>query len=166
MEATAKLRFIRLSPRRARLVGDAIRGKNVTEALNILEFMNNKPSKVIKKVLQSAIANANNKEGMDTESLYVMKLCIDEGPMWKRYIPRAMGRATLIRKKTSHINIVVSDGFKFKGKKRKISASGAASPGVSGKGKSGRAKKRTAKNEKKTNKHEEKKSKTKKTEEK
>jgi len=117
METSAKLRFVRLSPRRARLVGDAIRGKSVKEAMTILDSIDNKPSFVIKKVLNSAIANASNKEGMDTDSLYISKLYIDEGPMWKRYMPRAMGRATLIRKKTSHINIVLSDGYKPKRKK-------------------------------------------------
>ena len=120
MEATAKLKFKRLSPRRTRLVADAIRGKSIEEALNILEFMSNKPSFVISKVLKSAVANAGNKEGMDTETLFISKLLIDEGPMWKRFMPRAMGRATVIRKKTSHINLVVSDGYKPKGKKKKI----------------------------------------------
>ena len=121
MEATAKLRFTRLSPRRTRLVADAIRGKRVEEALNILEFMSNKPSFVIKKVLKSAIANAGNKDGMDTDTLYIARLLIDEGPMWTRYMPRAMGRATVIRKKTSHINITLSDGFKpKKGSKKKV----------------------------------------------
>ncbi len=118
MEAIAKLRFVRLSPRRARLVGDAIRGKSVEEAKTILDNIDNKPSVIIKKVLESAIANASNKDGMDLDSLYISKLTIDEGPTWKRFMPRAMGRATAILKKTSHISIVLSDGYKPKRKKR------------------------------------------------
>ena len=119
MEATAKLSFVRLSPRRARLVADAIRGKRVEEALNILTFLENKPSVVIKKVLKSAVANAGNKEGMDTDNLTITGMLVDEGPMWKRFMPRAMGRATQIRKKTSHINITLSDAVKPKKGKKK-----------------------------------------------
>jgi large subunit ribosomal protein L22 len=112
MEATAKLRFVRLSPRKTRLVADAIRGKRVEEAARILEFLDNKPSMVLKKVLKSVVANAGNKEGMDKDSLYISCIYIDEGPSWKRFMPRAMGRATPITKKTSHISIVISDGAK------------------------------------------------------
>jgi large subunit ribosomal protein L22 len=121
MDATAILRFTRVSPRKARLVADAVRGKRVEEALNILEFMDNKPSGVIMKVLRSAIANAGNKEGMDTESLFISRVTVDEGPMWKRYMPRSMGRAYEIQKKMSHINVTLSDGFKAKkGAKKKV----------------------------------------------
>ncbi|MCK5707210.1 MAG: 50S ribosomal protein L22 [Candidatus Aureabacteria bacterium] len=120
MNAIAKLKFFRMSPRRARLVADAIRGKGVEEAMQILEFMDNKPSIVLKKVLKSAVANAGNKEGMDTEGLYISKLLINAGPVYKRHMPRAMGRATVIRKTTSHVDLTVADGAKpgkRKGKK-------------------------------------------------
>ena len=119
MEATAKCRFTRLSPRRAGLVADAVRGKSIEEAMTSLEFMTNKPSTVIKKVLKSAIANAGNKEGMDTESLFVSKIIIGEGPVWKRIMPRAMGRASSIHKNTSHVYITVSDGYKPKSKEKR-----------------------------------------------
>ena len=119
MEATAILRFSRLSPRRTRIIADAVRGKRVDEALTILELMTNKPSNVMKKVLKSAIANAGNKEGMDSESLFISKLLIGQGPVWKRFMPRAMGRATTIRKTTSHIDLTLSDGYKPKKSKEK-----------------------------------------------
>lgn len=122
MDATAKCRFTRLSPQKANIVAEAVRGKSIEEAINILEFMSNKPSITIKKVLRSAIANAGNKEGMETDSLYVSKLLIGEGPVWKRIMPRAMGRASSILKKTSHVFITLSDGYKPKSKEKRKKA--------------------------------------------
>lgn len=112
MEATAKLRHLRMSPRKIRLVADLIRGKEVGAALDTLKFLNKKAAIPMKKLLQSAAANAGNKEGMDTESLYVQSITVDEGTMWKRFMPRSRGMAYPILKKTSHINITLKDRVK------------------------------------------------------
>lgn len=109
MEAIAKARYIRLTPRKARLVADLVRNKDAEQALNILEFTNKKAARLILKVLNSAVANAVNNFDMDEEKLYVSKIMIDEGPMLKRIKPRAMGRADIIQKKTSHITVCVSE---------------------------------------------------------
>lgn len=109
MEAKAIARYMRLTPRKARLVADLVRNKNVDEALTILKFTNKKAAPVISKVLSSAIANAVNNFDMDEENLYVSKILIDAGPLIKRMKPRAMGRADIIHKKTSHITVTVSE---------------------------------------------------------
>ncbi len=109
MEIRAKLRFVRLSPRKARLVADLIRGKGSEEALNILSFTKKAAARVILKLLKSAISNATQKKTTDIDRLYVKKITVDQGPTWKRYTPRAMGRATMIRKRTSHITIVLDE---------------------------------------------------------
>ena len=109
MEATAKLRYLRMSARKVRLVADLIRGKNVGVALETLKFMDKKAAKHMSLLLQSAAANAGNTEGMDTETLYISTLTVDEGPMWKRFMPRSRGMAYPILKKTSHINITLKD---------------------------------------------------------
>lgn len=109
MEVSAKLRFVRLTPRKARLVADLIRGKGSEEALNILSFTKKAAAKVIRKVLQSAVANANQKKTLSIDRLYVKKIAVDPGPTWKRFTPRALGRATTIRKRTSHITIVLDE---------------------------------------------------------
>jgi len=108
---TAKVKMVRLTPSKARLVADLVRGKNVEDAFNILRFTNKKASKIIEKALQSAVANAINDEyfNFDESNLYVHKITIDEGPKLKRVNPRAMGRADIIQKKTSHITVVVSE---------------------------------------------------------
>jgi large subunit ribosomal protein L22 len=109
MEAVARARYIRISPRKARLVADLIRGKSAQQATNILTFTQKAAARIIKKVLQSAIANAENKGDIDVDTLYVKRIFVDQGPTQKRYRPRAMGRATLIQKKTSHITIVLDE---------------------------------------------------------
>lgn len=109
MEAKAIARYVRLTPRKARLVADLVRGKSALEALDILEYTNKKAAIVIKKTLGSAIKNASNNFDMDEEKLYISKIMIDEGPVLKRLKPRAMGRADIIRKKTSHVTVVVSE---------------------------------------------------------
>lgn len=109
MEAKAIARYVRLTPRKARLVADLVRGKSALEALDVLSFTNKKAAEIIKKVLNSAIANATNNFEMDEEKLFVSTILIDEGPVLKRLKPRAMGRADIIRKKTSHVTVVVSE---------------------------------------------------------
>jgi large subunit ribosomal protein L22 len=109
MEVRAKLRFVRVSPRKARLVADLIRGKGSEEAMNILTFTKKAASKIIIKLLKSAIANATQKKTIDIDRLYVKKIAVDQGPTMKRFQPRALGRATTIRKRSSHITIVLDE---------------------------------------------------------
>ena len=105
MAVVAKLRYQRLSPQKARLVADVVRGKNALQALNILRFTNKKAAKFIEKTLRSAIANAEHNLGLNPENLYVSKVLIDKGPVLKRMNPRAMGRADIIRKPLAHITV-------------------------------------------------------------
>jgi large subunit ribosomal protein L22 len=109
MEAKAVARYIRISPRKARYVADLVRGKPVEEALNVLTFTTRKAAQILAKVLKSAIANAGQDESIDVDTLYVKGVFVDEGPTMKRFRPRAMGRATRIRKRTSHITIVLDE---------------------------------------------------------
>jgi large subunit ribosomal protein L22 len=109
MEAKAVAKFIRVSPRKTRIVAEIIKGKGVEDALNILRFTPKKPAKILSKVLYSAISNAEQMPGVDVDSLIVDTVMINEGPTWKRIQPRAMGRAYRIRKRTSHITIVVKE---------------------------------------------------------
>ena len=109
MEVKARLRFVRIAPRKARLVADLIRGKKSEEALNILNFTKKAAAKILIKLLKSAIANATQKKTVDIDRLYVKQIMVDQGPTMKRFQPRALGRATMIRKRTSHINIVLDE---------------------------------------------------------
>ncbi len=109
MEARAILRFHRASPRRVRLVVDQIRGKEVEKALDILKFTPKRSAAIVAKVLKSAIANAENTQNVDVDRLYVKRALVDEGGMWKRFMPRAMGRATRVRKRLSHITVVIDE---------------------------------------------------------
>ncbi|WP_341544180.1 50S ribosomal protein L22 [Mannheimia haemolytica] len=112
METIAKHRYARTSAQKARLVADLIRGKKVSVALEILTFTNKKAATLVKKVLESAIANAEHNDGADVDDLKVAKIFVDEGPSMtsmKRVMPRAKGRADRILKRTSHITVVVSD---------------------------------------------------------
>jgi large subunit ribosomal protein L22 len=109
MEVNAKLKFVRVAPRKAQLVADLIRGKRSEEALNILTFTKKASAKIIIKVLKSAIANATQKKNIDVDRLYIKKITVDQGPTMKRFQPRALGRATTIRKRTSHITIVLDE---------------------------------------------------------
>jgi large subunit ribosomal protein L22 len=108
-EAKAVARYVRIAPRKARLVIDLIRGKSVDEAFAILRFTPRAASPIIEKVLASAVANAEHNHNMDTSRLYVAKAYVDEGPTMKRFMPRAMGRVNMIRKRTSHITVVVAE---------------------------------------------------------
>lgn len=104
MIAQAKGKFLRLSPRKTRQVIDLIRGKDVTTALSILANVGNRPRHHIEKILKSAVSNAKVK-GLQQDQLFISKIVADEGPMWKRYRAAAFGRATMIRRRTSHIKI-------------------------------------------------------------
>lgn len=109
MAVVAKLRYQRLSPQKARLVADVVRGQNALQALSVLRFTNKKAAKYIEKTLKSAIANAEHNFGMDPDKLFVSRILIDKGPVLKRVNPRAMGRADIIRKPTAHITVEVSE---------------------------------------------------------
>lgn len=107
MEAKAVAKYIRMAPRKARLVMDLIRGKEVGEALAILKYLPNHPTKPIYKVLHSAVANAEHNLELKRDQLYVWRAFIDQGPPLKRFRPRARGMASRIRKPTSHITIIL-----------------------------------------------------------
>ena len=109
MEALAKHKFARSSAQKARLVADQIRGLSVDKALNVLTYSQKKAAELVKKVLLSAIANAEHNEGADIDTLKVKTVFVDEGPSMKRIKPRAKGRADRIVKRTSHITVVVAD---------------------------------------------------------
>ncbi len=109
MEVAAKLKFARISPQKVRLVADQIRGKRVGSALQILEFSPKKGAAVVKKILLSAIANAEHNDGADIDELVVSTVFVDEGPVYKRIQPRAKGRANRILKRTSHITVKVAE---------------------------------------------------------
>lgn len=119
MQATAILKFVRLSPQKGRLVADLIRGLPVERALEILQFSPRRAAKPVKKVLESAIANAEHNEGADVDELRVQTICIDEGPMLKRFHARAKGRGVRILKRTSHITVTVSDVKKSKARAKR-----------------------------------------------
>jgi len=109
MEVAAKLSGARLSAQKARLVADQIRGKGVEDALDILAFSTKKGAGLVKKVLESAIANAEHNEGADVDALKVSTIFVDEGVSLKRISPRAKGRADRITKRTCHITVKVAD---------------------------------------------------------
>lgn len=110
MEVAARLKGARLSAQKARLVADQIRGKGVEEALDLLTFSPKKAASILKKVLNSAIANAEHNEGADVDELRVSTIFVDEGMTMKRLRPRAKGRADRILKRSCHITIKVADG--------------------------------------------------------
>ena len=109
MEVAAKLKGARISAQKARLVADQVRGKGVEDALDLLSYSNKKAAQIIKKVLDSAIANAENNEGADVDELKVSSIFVDEGMTMKRLRPRAKGRADRILKRTCHITVKVAD---------------------------------------------------------
>lgn len=109
MEVSAIARRIRMSPQKVRLVVDQIRGKDVAEALDILAYSNKAAATPVRKVLESAIANAEHNEGADVDELKVSRVFVDEGMILKRIKPRAKGRADRIFKRTCHITVSVSD---------------------------------------------------------
>lgn len=109
MATSAKLNTVRITPQKARLVADQIRGLPVDRAINILAFSNKKAAAIIKKVLESAIASAEHNDGADVDELKVRTITVDEGPVMKRFRPRARGRANQISKRTSHITVTVEE---------------------------------------------------------
>ena len=109
MEAKAVARFVRVSPRKVRLIMDEIRGMKVEEALRLLSYSPQKGSAILKKLVGSAVANATANSEVDVDTLVVKGIFADEGPAWKRFRPRAMGRATRIRKKTSHLTVILGE---------------------------------------------------------
>jgi large subunit ribosomal protein L22 len=109
MEAKAILRYCRIAPRKVRIVADLIRGRAVEEAMSLLEFTPKRSAQVLRKILHSAIANAEDTSEASVDQLYVKRIQVDQGPILKRYRPRAQGRAYRINKKTSHIVLVVDD---------------------------------------------------------
>ena len=108
-EARATLKFARISSRKVKIVADLIRGKNVDEALAIVKFTPKASSEVIEKLLKSAIANAENNQGMSAENLYIEECYASQGPIMKRIKPRAQGRAYRIEKRMCHITIVLNE---------------------------------------------------------
>lgn len=109
MEVRASLKFARVGDQKARVVADMVRGKMVNEAVRLLTYDNKKPSMMIKKLVESAVANAEKEEVIDLDNLYIKEIMVDKGPFMKRHQPRAQGRAFVIRKKFSHINLVLGE---------------------------------------------------------
>jgi large subunit ribosomal protein L22 len=109
MQVSATLRHARISPQKCRLVADAVRGQTVARALQILTFMPKKGARVVKKVLESAVANAEHNHGADIDELKVSGIAVDEAPTLKRYASRAKGRGTRITKRNSHITVRLAD---------------------------------------------------------
>ena len=109
MEVTAKLKFARVGAQKARLVADVVRGKDVNEAIRSLTYMKKKSAGLIKKLIESAVANAEDKKVVDVDNLFVKTITVNQGPLMKRFRPRAQGRAFTVRKKLSHINVVLDE---------------------------------------------------------
>ena len=112
MEATAKLRYLRITPRKVRVVADLIRGKNVSGALAQLAYVEKRAAEPLAKLLRSAVANAEQAakdQNLDVDMLTVKELMVDQGPSLRRFMPRAMGRAFKVLKKTSHVSLTISD---------------------------------------------------------
>jgi len=109
MEAKAIARHLRISAQKLRLVADLVRGKKVEEALGVLEFTPKKGAKIVAKTLRSVVANAENNQSLDVDTLYVKRIEVGGATTWKRFLPRAHGRATPLRKRTSHLTIVVDE---------------------------------------------------------
>ena len=109
MEVKAKAKHVRMSPRKVRLVADIIREMRVAPALNQLYFLHKRATVPVKKVIESAIANAEHNYELDKNNLYIKEITVDEGRTLHRFMPRAYGRATPIRKRTSHINVVLGE---------------------------------------------------------
>ncbi len=110
MEAMAVEKFIRISPRKLKYVVDAIKEKPIEDAIDILSLTPRVAAGVVKKAIQSAVANATENHKMKEEDLFISKIIVNEGPTLKRFRPRARGRASRIRKRTAHLSVYVSDG--------------------------------------------------------
>jgi large subunit ribosomal protein L22 len=109
METRAVARFVRISPRKVRLMMDQVKGKKVEEALHLLSFAPQKGASLVKRLINSAVANAEQNRNADVDRLFIKAIFSDDGPMWKRFRPRAMGRATRIRKRTSHLTVILDE---------------------------------------------------------
>lgn len=109
MEARAVGKYIRISPQKARLVADVVRGMDVDQAITTLRFMPKKAAALLRKVVESAVANATQEDQVDVDNLYIKSIYIDGGPSLKRIRPRAMGRATGIIKRSSHITVILDE---------------------------------------------------------
>ncbi len=109
MQVAAKLRFARVSPQKGRLIADMVRGRPVGEALQTLTFTPKKAARIVRKVLESAIANAEHNHGADIDELRVSSIMVDEAPTYKRFRARARGRGARILKRNSHITVQVAD---------------------------------------------------------
>lgn len=123
MPFTVKLKYLRIAPRKVRLISDLIRGKSAEEAQNILSFTTKRATLPLLKLLKSAIVNAKNNFQVEESNLYISKILVDEGPKYKRWMPRARGQASEIQKKTSHIIIVLDEIVKKPKKSQKIKKS-------------------------------------------
>jgi large subunit ribosomal protein L22 len=109
MEVKVSLKFARIGCQKARLVVDVVRGKDVNEAIRTLTFMKQKGAGLVKKLIESAVANAENKKVIDVDNLFVKTIWVDMGPAIKRFRPRAQGRAFQVKKKISHINVILDE---------------------------------------------------------
>ena len=109
MEVKASLRYARVGAQKARLVADEIRGMDVNDAIRTLAFMKQKSAGFMKKLVESAVANAEQKQVIDVDNLYVKTIFVDDGPTMKRFRPRAQGRAFPVKKKMSHINLILDE---------------------------------------------------------
>jgi large subunit ribosomal protein L22 len=109
MEVRAVTRYVRIAPRKARLVTELIKGKPVEEALTILRFVPKKAARLVDKTLRSAVANAEQNPNIDVDTLYIKRIFVDGGPTMKRWRARAMGRATKIIKRSSHITVILDE---------------------------------------------------------
>lgn len=109
MEAKAVGSYIRISPQKARLVADVVRGMNADKAITTLRFMPKKGAVILRKIIESAVANASQDDQIDVDNLFIKKVTVDGGPSLKRIRPRAMGRATGVIKRTSHITVILDE---------------------------------------------------------
>ena len=109
MESRAVGRYMRISPQKMRLIMDEVRGKKVDEAIRLLSFSPKKGARIIRKLINSAVANAEANKEIDVDTLYIKRVYADQGPIMKRFRPRAMGRASRIRKRTSHLTVILDE---------------------------------------------------------
>lgn len=123
MEVKAILRYLKISPTKVRIVANVVKGFNVDDALDQLRYINKKAAIPLAKLIKSAIANAEHNFSLDRSKLYIKNIIVNEGPMLKRWMPRAFGRATLKRKRTSHIEIILQEEKSDKSTAKKIKSS-------------------------------------------
>lgn len=109
MAAKARVQHVRMSPRKMRVIANLVRGKRVDEAMNLLKLVPKKGAYVIRKLLVSAVANAEHQGQQDVDALLVKECCVDNGPILKRWMPRAMGRTNRIQRRTSHVTVTVAE---------------------------------------------------------